>query len=42
MEAKKPLDVRQCDLDHTAISHLLTQHFNVEIDRAHHADQALE
>lgn len=42
MAAKKNFGVRKCDLDHTAISHLWTQHFHVEIHRAHHAEQALE
>ena len=39
---KRVLDVGQCNPDHSSISRMLTQHFNVEIGRAHLPTDALE
>ena len=35
------LDVGQCDADHSRISQLLQQHFDVELARAHSFDEAI-
>ena len=39
---KRVLDVGQCALDHGNIQHLLTQHFDVEVDQAHSTREALD
>ena len=39
---KRVLDVGQCNPDHSSISRLLTQHFDVEIVRAHLESDAVE
>ena len=36
------LSVGQCGMDHGSISRFLDQHFNVSIEQAHGADQALD
>jgi len=40
--ASAVLDVGNCEPDHAAISQMLRQHFNVDIDRVMHVDEALE
>ena len=38
---KRILDVGQCDMDHGNISRMLAEHFDVAIDRAHLANDAV-
>lgn len=40
--AKKVLDVGQCNPDHSSISTVLSQNFDVDVVRAHSYDQAIE
>ena len=42
MTTRRVLDVGQCALDHTAISRLLNEHFDVEVHRADVADEVFE
>ena len=39
---RKVLDVGQCNADNHSISALLQKHFDVEVDRSHSLDQAIE
>lgn len=39
--SKTVLDVGQCNPDHSSISGLLTQNFDVAVERAHSHDQAI-
>ncbi|MFK7768993.1 MAG: response regulator [Mariniblastus sp.] len=42
MSSKKVLDVGQCNMDHTRISEVLNESFNVEVLRAHSNGEAIE
>jgi len=39
---RKVLDVGQCNADNSQISGLLQKHFDVQVDRSHSLDQAIE
>ena len=39
---KRVLNVGQCNADHSSITHFLKRQFDVEVDRAHLKDDALE
>jgi DNA-binding response OmpR family regulator len=39
---KRILDVGQCDPDHSSLSRFLKSHFDVQIDRAHLLEDALD
>ena len=40
--SRKVLDVGQCNFDNSRISHILQQHFDVEVDRSHSHDEAIK
>lgn len=39
--AKRVLDVGQCNLDHGNLTHLLTEAFGADVERAHTGDEAM-